>query len=361
VCSSDLVKRASGGGGFRIVSFPKEFERGLLETLELRFYLILLAALVLVYGTVIILANTGYSEEDLASVLKEKYIQKIYDTTFEEPVAVEEPEETISVQEEDGTIAKEEEPEVRPERKETKREEASGASATERREQARRDAARRSSQRDRKANQVAGTGVLGELSAAGGGGSGDAVYDVLGESGSGLGDLDAVLGNISGLESASSSSRKSSLGERRGSGGRSGGAGIDDLISTGTGQSGSVSINRDAGFGIKGVEGSVSGKGTKSSARSQDAIGRVVLKHGAAIENCYKRESRLNPNLKGSVRAQFTIRPDGRVSGVKIIESTLRNRKVESCITTRIKSWRFDKIDQSDGPVTARYKWIFNN
>jgi len=197
------VKRASGGGGFRIVSFPKEFERGLLETLELRFYLILLAALVLVYGTVIILANTGYSEEDLASVLKEKYIQKIYDTTFEEPVAVEEPEETISVQEEDGTIAKEEEPEVRPERKETKREEASGASATERREQARRDAARRSSQRDRKANQVAGTGVLGELSAAGGGGSGDAVYDVLGESGSGLGDLDAVLGNISGLESAS--------------------------------------------------------------------------------------------------------------------------------------------------------------
>jgi TonB family protein len=356
------VKRSAGGGGYRIVSFPKEFERGILDGIDSRFYLILLSALILVYTTVIILANNVYSEEELANVLKEKYIQKVYDATFEEPVIDEPVEETLAVEEEGTAATQEEEKDVRAQRDEGKREEAAGPSAAERRDAARRDAARRASARDRMQQQVAGTGVLGELSAGGGGGSGDAVYDVLGESGSGaLGDLDQVLSGVGGLESASSSSRRSSLGERKGSGGRAGRAGIDDLIGTGVGQSGSVSINRNASFGIKGVEGSVSGRGTKSSARSQDAIGRIVGKHSDAIEDCYKRESRINPNLKGSVTAEFTISPTGRVTRVRIRKSTLKSKKVESCIARKIRSWRFDAIDKKDGDVTARYKWIFAN
>ncbi|KAA3611275.1 MAG: TonB family protein [Calditrichaeota bacterium] len=356
------VKRAAGGGGYRIVSFPKEFERGILDGIDSRFYLILLSSLILVYTTVIILANTVYSEEELANVIKAKYIQKVYDTTFEEPVIEETEEETLALEEEGTTADQEPEQDARAQRDEGKREEAAGPSAAERRDAARRDAARRASARDAMQQQVAGQGVLGELSAGGEGGSGDAVYDVLGESGSGaLGDLDQVLSGVGGLESASSSSRRSSLGERAGSGGRAGTAGIDDLIGSGVGQSGSVSINRDASFAIKGVEGSISGRGSKSTARSQDAIGRVVGKHADAIENCYKKESRINPNLKGSATAQFTISPEGRVTKVRIVKSTLKSRNVENCITRRIKSWRFAKIDKKDGDVQARYKWIFSN
>ncbi len=356
------VKRAAGSGGYRIVSFPKEFERGMFDGIDSRFYFILLSSLILVYSTVIILANTVYSAEELANVIKQKYIQKVYDTTFEEPV-IDVPEEESFALEEEGTSADQApESDARAQRDEGRRAEAAGPSAAERRDSARRDAARRASARDAMQQQVAGTGVLGELSAGGGGGSGDAVYDVLGESGSGaLGDLDQVLSGVGGLESASSSSRRSSLGERRGSGGRTGGAGIDDLIGSGVGQSGSVSINRNASFAIKGVEGSVSGRGTKSSARSQDAIGRVVGKHSDAIENCYKKESRINPNLKGSLTAQFTISPAGRVTQVRIVKSTLKSRNIENCVTRRIKSWRFDKIDKKEGDVKARYKWIFSN
>jgi TonB family protein len=292
--------------------------------------------------------------------LKQKYIQRIYDTTFEEPV-LEEEEDALAV-EEVGAGGEEETQDDRAQRDEGRREEASGTSAAERREQARREAARRASARNAMQQQVAGTGILGELSAGGSGGSGDAVYDVLGESGAGgLGNLDEVLSGVGGLQSASSSSRRSVLGERQGSGGRSGRAGIDDLIGTGVGQSGSVSINRSADFAIKGVEGSVSGRGTRSSARSQEAIGRVVGKHADAIENCYKRESRLNPNMKGSVTAQFTISTEGRVTSIRIIDSSLNNKNVENCISRRIRSWRFDPIDKSEGDVTARYKWIFSN
>lgn len=355
-------KRAAGAaGGYRIVSFPKEFERGLFEGLDVRFYIILLSSLIVVYTTVTILANIEYSEEDLASALKQKYIQKIYDTTFEEPV-VQEEEDALAVEEVGSGGEEEQKQDERAQRDEGRREEASGTSASERREQARREAARRASARNAMQQQVAGTGILGELSAGGSGGSGDAVYDVLGETGAGgLGNLDEVLSGVGGLESASSSSRRSVLGERQGSGGRTGRAGIDDLIGTGVGQSGSVSINRSADFAIKGVEGSVAGRGTKSSARSQDAIGRVVGQHSDAIENCYKRESRLNPNMKGSVTAQFTISTEGRVTDVRIVDSSLNNKNVETCISRRIRSWRFDPIDKADGDVTARYKWIFSN
>jgi hypothetical protein len=356
------VKRAAGGGGYRIVSFPKEFERGLFEGLDSRFYLILLSSLILVYSTVIILANTAYTEEELANILKQKYIQKVYDTTFEEPVIDDTEEEGVALEEEGAVAEQEPEQDARAQRDEGRREEAAGPSASERRDAAREAARDRASARDKMQQQVAGTGVLGELSAGGSGGSGDAVFDVLGESGSGaLGDLDQVLSGVGGLESASSDSRRSSLGERQGRGGRAGGAGIDDLIGSGVGQSGSVSISRNAGFAIKGVEGSVSGKGTKSSARSQDAIGRIVGKHSDAIENCYKKETRINPNLKGSINAQFTISPEGKVAQIRIVKSTLKSRNVENCITRRIKSWRFAKIDRKEGNVTARYKWIFSN
>lgn len=352
------AKKVAGSGGYRIVSFPREFERGIFGNIDKRFYLILSATLFSVYSVVITLANVTYSDEELASLLKEKYIQKIYDAEFEIPEPVEEEVAAEGLGEEEVEEKKEED--VRA--KENVREEAAGTSAAERRAQQREAARNRASARSEMQQQVAGTGILAELSAGGSGGSGDAVYDVLGETGnSGLGNLDDVLSGVGGLQSASSSNRRSSLGERAGAGGRSGRAGIDDLISTGTGQSASVNINRSANFAIKGVEGSLSGKGTKSTARSQDAIGRVVGRHADAVESCYKRESRINPNLKGSVTAQFTIRTDGRVAGVKIVDSSLHNRNVENCMTKRIRSWRFDKIDRKEGDVTARYKWVFSN
>ena len=164
------AKRAAGAGGYRIVSFPKEFERGLFEGIDVRFYIILLSSLIVVYTTVMILANIEYSEEDLASALKQKYVQRLYDTTFEEPVT-NEPEETIAV-DEVGAGGEDEKQDERAQRDEGRREEASGTSAAERRDQARREAARRASARNAMQQQVAGTGILGELSAGGSGGSG---------------------------------------------------------------------------------------------------------------------------------------------------------------------------------------------
>ena len=57
------AQRPAGSGGFRITSFPKEFERNFLEELDRRFYIILFISFAITYGLVIILANSKYSKE----------------------------------------------------------------------------------------------------------------------------------------------------------------------------------------------------------------------------------------------------------------------------------------------------------
>ena len=85
----------------------------------------------------------------------------------------------------------------------------------------------------------------------------------------------------------------------------------------------------------------------------------MINSHNDAIEYCYKKEAKLNPNLKGDVLVEFTIQFNGRVRSVRVIQSSLRSKKVESCISGRIRGWRFKPIDRSEGDVKVRQKYIF--
>jgi len=341
--------RPAGGGGFRIVSFPKEFERNVWETLDKRFYIILLTSLAIVYGLLIVLANLKFSQEEMANKIREKYLKQLYTAQIAETTPVGETE-TKST-----GLGEEAQPEKkidqRAQKDQGKRTEVRGQSAAQRRASARAAAAARGRQRAAIENKVAGMGVLGVLSAGGSGGSGEAVDDIVGGNDSGFGNLDKVLSQAGGLQTGTASSRTSVLGSRKMGGGIGGTAGIDDLIEGGVGATSSKSIARRGKFSIKMSKGNVSGRAAKSTARSVDAIGRVVTQHEDAIMSCYKKEARLNPKLKGSISVIFTIRANGRVTGVRVVKSTIRNRSVESCVTRRIRSWRFAPINPKEGDV----------
>ena len=192
--------------------------------------------------------------------------------------------------------------------------------------------------------QIAGTGVLGLLSAAGGGGTGDAVVDVLGDAGTGTGDLGEVLSGVGGLATASASGQRSRLGSR-GGGRVDGSADVNELLS-GIGSAGSANIGRKGSISMALDAASVSGKGSKSANRGGEELSRVINSHNDAIEYCYKKESKLNPNLKGDIQVEFTVGFNGRVKGVRIVRSSLRNKNVENCISSRIRGWRFKPIDR---------------
>jgi TonB family protein len=345
---------ASGGGAaaFRLTGFPKEFERNVWEDMDKRYMLIMLASWLFVYGIAVILGSIDYDQAALAAKARQNYLDKFYQAEIV-PDIVDTEDDTGEGFSED----EEEEEDERAERDRGRTAETRGPSAREIAQQRRAAAAARGAARRQMEQQIAGTGVLGLLSAAGGGGSGDAVVDVLGDAGAGAGDLGDVLSGVGGLATATSSGQRSRLGSR-GGGRVDGSADVNELLS-GIGGAGSANIGRKGSIKMALEDASVSGKGSKAANRGSEELSRVINSHNDAIEYCYKKESKLNPNLKGDVQVEFTIGFNGRVKAVRIVRSSMRNKNVESCISSRIRGWRFKPIDKREGDVKVRQKYIF--
>ena len=345
---------ASGGGAaaFRLTGFPKEFERNIWEDMDKRYMLIMLFSWVFIYGIAIILGAIDYDEAALAAKARQNYLDKFYQAAIV-PDIVDTEEDTGEGFSDEG----EEEEDERAERDRGRTAETRGPSAREIAQQRRAAAAARGAARRQMEQQIAGTGVLGLLSAAGGGGTGDAVVDVLGDVGAGTGDLSDVLSGVGGLATATSSGQRSRLGSR-GGGRVSGSADVNELLS-GIGGAGSANIGRKGSIKMALDAARVSGKGSKAANRGSDELSRVINSHNDAIEYCYKKESKLNPNLKGDIQVEFTIGYNGRVKAVRIVRSSMRSKNVESCMSGRIRGWRFKPIDKSEGDVKVTQKYIF--
>lgn len=361
------ANRHDQGRNFGIHAFPKEFERNIWEELDRRFYIILIASLAVIYGFIIYLSHIQFSQEQVEQAIKKTYLKKIYEAELvaEVPAVKKAPSTEGSGVVETPVVEqpKPEQPDVRAKKDRGKRVEGRGASASQRALRRRRAEQVRRSQRNVIASKVAGGGVLGVLTASKGQGVGAAEAGALSNEvgGGGVSDLDKLLSGVSSLQNASSEQRHSRLGART-VGNRAGsqkGVGIDDIVTGGVGETGDYSIARQGDFSLKIGKGRVTGHAAKSTARSADAIEALINKHQDAIVDCYKRVARLNPNLKGSITVQFTIEPNGRVSAVRVLQSTLNNTKVESCISRRIRAWRFTPIDPKEGRAIFRQKFVF--
>lgn len=93
--------------------------------------------------------------------------------------------------------------------------------------------------------------------------------------------------------------------------------------------------------------------------RDPDAIEAMITQHRAQIAHCYETELRKNPGLKGKIVVRFTVRANGRVTGAKVIQSTMGNAKVERCIVQVIRRFKFDVVGREKGNLTYEYPFIF--
>ena len=73
--------------------------------------------------------------------------------------------------------------------------------------------------------------------------------------------------------------------------------------------------------------------------RKPDFVQGVINRHRIAITDCYKRLLRTRPSLKGKVEVRFAINPEGRISWVEIVNSTIEEPELDSCILLRIRNW----------------------
>ena len=347
------------GGGYQITVFPPEFERHLLQELDKRFYIILGGALIFVYGIVFSLASIKYDTAKFDEQARQRYLEKFYQAALvTQDVGLEE-----ETTEETGEMTGQAEQQVdaRAQRYQGRggSEAGGGGSARELAESRRAAAAARGAARRAMESQIAGTGVLGVLS-AGGGGTGDAIADVLGGAGGGgigVGNLEDVLSGVGGLATATSAGQRTRVGSV-GGGRATGSADVGELLS-GIGASSSASVGRKGTIQMTLDATRVTGMGTKAANRSGEEISRTINTHNDAVEYCYKREAKLNPNLKGDILVEFVIGYDGRVNAARVTDSSLQNKSIESCIISRVRGWRFKPISQAEGDVTVRQKYIF--
>jgi TonB family protein len=345
-------------GGFQITVFPREFERNIWEELDKRFYVILISSITFVYTMLFILALQKYDTRAHDARARENYLQKFYQAALVTTDNIQTTEEDQGLTSDEGEQAQQ--VDTRAQRDQGRQAEARGGSAREIAEGRRAAAAARGAARRAMESQIAGTGVLGVLSAGGGAGTGDAVADVLGEAaggGLGAGDLESVLSGVGGLATATSAGQRTRVGGA-GGGRATGSADVGELLS-GIGSAGSASVGRKGTIQMTLDAARVTGTGTKATNRSGEEISRTINTHNDAIEYCYKREAKLNPNLKGDILVEFIIGFDGRVNSARVTQSSLQNKTVESCIISRVRGWRFKPISQGEGDVTVKQKYIF--
>jgi TonB family protein len=82
-------------------------------------------------------------------------------------------------------------------------------------------------------------------------------------------------------------------------------------------------------------------KNARSPSRSHEDIQIVFDKNKSAIFNIYNRALRKDPTLQGKLVIQLSIAPSGKVTGITLISSELRDQALERKLLARIKMINF--------------------
>ena len=153
--------------------------------------------------------------------------------------------------------------------------------------------------------------------------------------------------------------------------GKGGDAGSGGEVLTGLGKGlkkttvGNTGVAGLGGVGTKGAGGGkggygstmvASGSGTGISAisvgsndlvldggLSRYAINATIAKYLSQVRRCYESELNKRPGLEGLVTVAFEIGGSGMLNYSRVQKSSLGNKTVEKCITTKMMTWKFPK------------------
>jgi Ca-activated chloride channel family protein len=132
----------------------------------------------------------------------------------------------------------------------------------------------------------------------------------------------------------------------------------------GGGGIGASSAYGSATLGLKGqTKGRVKVNGMAPRVRGsldKSIVRRVVREKRDQVRYCYERELTRTPGLgTGKVVMKFIVTATGSVRQASVSSSTLNSPAVESCLATRMRTWRFPK-PQGGGIVVVTYPFLFS-
>lgn len=213
--------------------------------------------------------------------------------------------------------------------------------------------------------RVTQKGVLGIISGQIKGKS-VASADIFGKGGF-ASDIDAVLSGVGGLKAGGSGGvgRKGAAGIGYGAGygsgfGGSGAGGIDDLIGGLMGGDGGGGLDLKKRGSLKVSAPEFTKGGALTGGRSKASIMRVVMQNLAALRYEYNKRLREKPGLKGKITVKFAIDEFGTVIFAQVVESTISDSQLETQVVSKIKRWKFEKIDKPGDVTEIIYPFVFS-
>jgi hypothetical protein len=91
----------------------------------------------------------------------------------------------------------------------------------------------------------------------------------------------------------------------------------------------------------------------------REVVRRVTRAHINEVRLCYDAALGDAPRTSGRVVLDYSITSEGRVSVVAVTTDTLNDDEVSTCMTKRLKSWRFPKPGDRK-PVTVSQEFGFD-
>lgn len=392
-------------------TFPKEFNKNYLETLDRRYWVILLVTLLLEPLLIWYLMRThplGISEKEIAK-LQNKYAE-LFLSEFKVEASPEE--ETAHnelllrateaipqiVGEATGVEPNINLPRVRP----NANPEARALPGEQRQALRRLNTAARQRGMQALSEHVERIGLLGVITSGSGIVSRAPVTDILEFADSTAGDIDFALAQVKMLRipragvdyfgtnvGAGAGSARGGFGqdfgdqvhiaakELRGKRATSSGIVPEDIV-TGLAEAPQKKVERNSTFErvasaptlvppTPGISGLRSRPTNGHATRERDKIRDLVAAHNPAIQDCYRKQLKGDTALKGKVTVRFTVNPMGHVVEAEIVKSAMTSGaepvtlpELEACIVNKIRNWRdFGQVDESTGEVTYRQTYVF--
>jgi TonB family protein len=91
---------------------------------------------------------------------------------------------------------------------------------------------------------------------------------------------------------------------------------------------------------------------------SKEVVTAEIDRNMKNLTACYDDELKAKPTLSGTITTSFVVEPNGKVSNVKVAESTLKDQSVEMCVVEIYGKMQFPKADQK---TEVTFPLTFNN
>jgi TonB family protein len=107
------------------------------------------------------------------------------------------------------------------------------------------------------------------------------------------------------------------------------------------------------------AEAAKSAPGDVTSGLTSGEIASTIRAGFAPLRACYLALQKRQADAGGKLTVRFTVKPDGAVDGIGVVDSTLPDATFQGCLHDSVASWHFP-APRDGQPVRVHYPLVFS-